>query len=489
MPKWFPGQVVDILWRPGQDLQRRLLLCPTTDEAYEEANGESPPRAARGNVWMAASPDGEIGPHSLAPPKVKCAIPYGRTGKRKAGSIVGKPPPAATLIYGEEWAPTPAEFVSLLERAMGVELAKVLAEAAESSAESSGEAEASSEPEEEEEEQAPAMKKAAATASAKARGRPKSGPRSGSEATPSEWSVVRRELPSAGASNEWRSLAWSDGSAGAVLPDNKVDVAFVVDGVGLAKRGDKHFVFANSAGIVDVLDARVLAVRENQVDGRHLPFRDAVGELTETAWPRFPVSGPRTALWVCQFIRDNDIAPRSRHVKWRAEVNLTASDDIVAEHEFCSRLLQTATVFDQLNIGELACMELVSRRLQMCEYKYRDRILGRIQGGEVEEDAHLYMGTGETRGMLCISPALLSHVTDEQHKEAAVMKEKRKLKEERALNRSSGGGGEGSADRSRQLQSLVDKQKAEIAKLKGGPTGGGDAAPKSAGAPRGPKDH
>eukprot|EP00959_Pyramimonas_sp_CCMP1952_P082368 1721012-Pyramimonas_sp.AAC.1 len=58
-----------------------------------------------------------------------------------------------------------------------------------------------------------------------------------------------------------------------------------------------------------------------------------------------------------------------------------------------------AVVYDQLNITELACMELVSRKLQMCEYRRRGRAIGASQGDELLEDAHLFLGVGETRGL------------------------------------------------------------------------------------------
>ena len=40
------------------------------------------------------------------------------------------------------------------------------------------------------------------------------------------------------------------------------------------------------------------------------------------------------------------------------------------DHEFCARVLQSAVVFDQLNVSELACMELICRKLQMAEYRH-----------------------------------------------------------------------------------------------------------------------
>eukprot|EP00974_Lingulodinium_polyedra_P087967 8530811-Lingulodinium_polyedra.AAC.1 len=76
-------------------------------------------------------------------------------------------------------------------------------------------------------------------------------------------------------------------------------------------------------------------------------------------------------------------------------------------------------------------MELVARKMQMAEYRHRERVLSGAVHDELGEDARLYLGLGETRGMAMIAPALLQHVAEESAKEAAVMKERRKLREER----------------------------------------------------------
>jgi hypothetical protein len=479
---FFPGQLVEVTWKTGDDPQRRLLLAPCADEDYAEMTGKALPAAARGACWLAATPDGDVYPHPLATGAgcLRTLVPFGRTGQRLTRSTLGARQPANVEVYGVDWRPTPAEFVTLLEFGLGRKLLPLLVESASSSAEAT----TSEEEEEPEEEKAARPKKKAV---------PKpSGKKAARDATggwesraPTEWALVEGQLPDPGAKAAWHSLAWADGSASGPLTTNKVDVAIIAEGVGIACSGGKNFVVCSTSVMTSVTDARVLPIRESVADGRHLAFRDAVGELTETSWPRFPVSGPRTARWVCRFVRDNDIAPRGRHVKWRSEVNLTATDESVSDHEFCARILQTAATYDQLNVSELASMELVCRRLQMCEYKHRERILGRGHLDELQEDAHLYMGTGETRGMLCISPSLLEYVTDEQHKEAAVMKERRKLRDERALARGSGGGGGGGGDaggtRARELQSMVDKQKAEISKLKAAGGGGAGEAEKTGG--------
>ena len=47
--------------------------------------------------------------------------------------------------------------------------------------------------------------------------------------------------------------------------------------------------------------------------------------------------------------------------------------------------------------------EIFSSRLQMAEYRHRDRILTTSRGDELLEDSHLYLGTGEARGLACIA--------------------------------------------------------------------------------------
>ena len=50
---------------------------------------------------------------------------------------------------------------------------------------------------------------------------------------------------------------------------------------------------------------------------------------------------------------------RSRQVRWTAEVGVNARVQAVMDHEFCAGVLQSAVVLDQLNVSELACMDLI----------------------------------------------------------------------------------------------------------------------------------
>ncbi|CAK0799764.1 unnamed protein product, partial [Prorocentrum cordatum] len=106
-------------------------------------------------------------------------------------------------------------------------------------------------------------------------------------------------------------------------------------------------------------------------------------------------------------------------------------------------------------------MELVHRKLQMCEHKHRERAIGATQGDEPLGDAHLDLVAGETRGLAMVSPSLLS---EKLKTEAAILRERRKTTEERAEHQASASSKEGKGGQA-VPQSLVDKQRPEIAKL------------------------
>ena len=103
----------------------------------------------------------------------------------------------------------------------------------------------------------------------------------------------------------------------------------------------------------------------------------------------------------------------------------------VSEHELAMRALEHAMQFDQINVGELASMELLMRRAQLSELKYKDAVLRNDPADEYGDDAFLYLGTGQTRGQVMVNPDLEEFVSAQLSKEGAVMKERRNLHEER----------------------------------------------------------
>ena len=63
----------------------------------------------------------------------------------------------------------------------------------------------------------------------------------------------------------------------------------------------------------------------------------------------------------------------------------------------------------------------------MLEMNLRDKVARSLFGGSIEEDSHIYFGTGRTRELLMISPEL-----EEFAEETVAAKERRKLREERS---------------------------------------------------------
>ena len=105
------------------------------------------------------------------------------------------------------------------------------------------------------------------------------------------------------------------------------------------------------------------------------------------------------------------------------------------------RTTELALLYDQLHMTEIAASELLARRAQMIEFKYKNKIIpvGSYNNAPFD-DAHLYQGTAATRGLIMVSPQLEQYVSGELAKEAGAAKERRELREECALTKPPPGG-------------------------------------------------
>lgn len=185
-------------------------------------------------------------------------------------------------------------------------------------------------------------------------------------------------------------------------------------------------------------DIRIHPPLRNSLGERNIDFRVAVERLSLVTWPDSPMKGPATIGWVLNFMLVHGGTPRGWHQKWKTLGKFTDTDAGVAAHESFCHLLEVMTTYDQVNAGSLVCAEVAARNVQMTEERWKDRIAG--GGNDVSLDAHLYSGIGG-RGNLCICPALNEWIADEMKKEAAVLKERRKAREERAAASKSKPGG------------------------------------------------
>ena len=117
-------------------------------------------------------------------------------------------------------------------------------------------------------------------------------------------------------------------------------------------------------------------------------------------------------------------------MQFKSLFRLSDADPGVVEHEECCRILQEAVCYDQLNVADLASFETLRRTLQVQEERYRSRLQ---EGDDDQRDRLLFLGSQHSRGNLCVCPALQAHVAAELSKEAALARERRKARDERAV--------------------------------------------------------
>ncbi|CAK0903143.1 unnamed protein product, partial [Prorocentrum cordatum] len=189
-------------------------------------------------------------------------------------------------------------------------------------------------------------------------------------------------------------------------------------------------------------DARMQVVTLDPQGVHYIDFRAAVLRLHELPWADWPLKGPRTRLWVLNYIGRNGGTPLGRHLKWKAEAYLDEEVPGVDVHFLCCRLLEYGVVYDHAAATNLASMELVGRSLQTQEL-YRDRF---APSSEHDNDAALLSGVQDAGGSICMAPALRDWLAAEKSREAAIANERRKAREGRALAAGTGAAGSGSAD-------------------------------------------
>ena len=123
-------------------------------------------------------------------------------------------------------------------------------------------------------------------------------------------------------------------------------------------------------------------------------------------------------------------SPLAWHAMWKSNGRLLDSDPLVMQHEMCCRVIETCLCYDQIDGAANASFELVCRSLQICE----DRLSPKFE--ESSHDSHgdmLLMSGAAHKSQPCICPALKAWTASELQKDSAVLKERRKAREERVL--------------------------------------------------------
>lgn len=196
-------------------------------------------------------------------------------------------------------------------------------------------------------------------------------------------------------------------------------------------------------------DVRTMEVRYGPNGERHRNFRESVQEMVQVDYDDFPLT-PRTTLSYVRAIAQVSESAFGQHLSWVSQSRIPDGDRAIYENEVLSRILDTAVVFDALNISNLACFELLVRRKQLLAEAHSFN-----PSSPSYEGADHYMGTTYRPGGAIVVPELSEHVAKRLEQESKILKEKRKQAELKGKGKGKtkepapkpapkGGGGQGS---------------------------------------------
>lgn len=172
-------------------------------------------------------------------------------------------------------------------------------------------------------------------------------------------------------------------------------------------------------------DVRTLEVRYGSANERQRTFKETVQELRVVEFEDFPIT-PRTTLEYVKAIGSIAESATAQHHMWISSSKIQDGDRSIYEDEILARILDLALVYDALDISNLACMEVVCRRRQLLADAHHAS-----PGAPSYLGAEHYMGTTYKAGGGVVVPTLSDHVAKKMAAQSAILKERRKLEENR----------------------------------------------------------
>ena len=196
-------------------------------------------------------------------------------------------------------------------------------------------------------------------------------------------------------------------------------------------------------GIEASADARLLSLQFQEVSRAERQWRDVSRDIHEEKFDDWNVPGPRTAEWCVRFLNRRNGGPVDHHRWWMQNHGLKSDSWGVSEHDTLMKMIDKLGRFDGLDLSNLAGAEVAFRRLQLIEFMYSERGPGGGKGSSKSDkkdamtslqqhEASIFAGAHKEFGDVMVCPALLDFVAKEVEGEAAVLKQVRKAREERA---------------------------------------------------------
>ena len=210
----------------------------------------------------------------------------------------------------------------------------------------------------------------------------------------------------------------------------------------------------------DPLDARVMRIRTRH-EKRHREWKDISDDTTTEVFRDWPVKGPRTSAWCVDFLTKQAGGAEDHHLLWKTQAKLNSGDWGVGEHELLMSMIKLAAEYDQLDLGNSACMEVAFKRAQTIEFAYQERIREQQQlGGKgsrlTYEEQAVFLGVTRS-DVIMICPKMLEYVREEVQRDSELAKNLRKAREERDYLRK-GAGRDQQNDRQKQKKGGKDEE-------------------------------
>lgn len=174
-------------------------------------------------------------------------------------------------------------------------------------------------------------------------------------------------------------------------------------------------------------DVRTLEVRYGASGERLRTFRESVKEIQQVEFADFPLM-PRTTLDYAKAIAAVSESAVAQPHMWVGASRIPEGDRSIFEDECLARVLDAAVTYDCLDITNLCCMELVVRHRQLIAYAHSQ---SPGMPSYLAED-HC-MGQPRRAGGGIVTASLTDHVSKQMAAQSKIMKEKRKMRKQKAL--------------------------------------------------------
>lgn len=169
-------------------------------------------------------------------------------------------------------------------------------------------------------------------------------------------------------------------------------------------------------------DARTLAVDYDGQGERQKPWRLGCREMKEVPFEDWPLEGPRTVLHLAKHMERHGKTPSAFLERWARSKRVEDSDRVYHELPTLIDSLELLVTYDQVNIANLAGVEVMARRLQTVFDAYE--LNPRRSNFEA---AKYFSGMGSATD--AVAPELRSFVARKARDDAEVEKQRQKVRE------------------------------------------------------------